>query len=145
MAARKKTTKRSTPRPALSARHGRCGCGGVEFTVKGPVTNVVWCHCSKCRRFHGGPGAYCSIPRGAISFQKRESLAWWDASRTVQRGFCRVCGSSLFFSDSNESTLSLVAGALDTPTGLKGRAHIFVSSKPDWYELEDGLKQHDEV
>ena len=137
--------KKKSPPKKLEERHGRYGCGAVEFTVRGPVSDVIWCHCSKCRRFHGGPGAYVNLPRGAISFQQREGLAWWDAAPTIQRGFCRTCGSSLFFSDSNQGELSIAAGALDAPTGLKGRLHIFVGSKPDWYVLKDGLKQLDEV
>jgi len=136
---KKKPAAKPKPAPEL---HGHCGCGSVKFTVKAPLTNVVWCHCTKCQRFHGGPGAYASAPRGALSFQRRDGLAWWDASPTAQRGFCRQCGSSLFFSDSNEATISICPGALLSPTGLKSRAHIFIGSKPDWYDVKDGLPQH---
>lgn len=52
------------------------------------------------------------------------------------------CGSSLFFSDSNEATISLCPGALTSPTGLESQSHIFIGSKPDWYEVKDGLPQH---
>lgn len=123
--------------------HGSCGCGSVTFSVKGPVSKVVWCHCTKCQRFHGGPGAYATIPRGAIRFERRDGLAWWDASPTVQRGFCRQCGSSLFFSDSNESSLAICPGAFASPTGLHSASHIFVGSKPDWYQVQDDLPQHE--
>jgi hypothetical protein len=123
---------------------GTCGCGAVQFTVQPPLSDVVWCHCSKCQRFHGGPGAYTTVPRAAMSFTKREGMAWWDASPTVQRGFCKLCGSSLLYSDSNESTVAICAGALISPTGLKSVSHIFVGSKPDWYEVEGKLPKHDE-
>jgi len=140
-------TKKKTPSKVKKVTQvkGTCGCGSVAFTVQGPLGDVSWCHCSKCQRFHGGPGAYTSIPRGVISFQRRDGLAWWDASPTVQRGFCKQCGSSLFFSDSNESTLAVCAGALIPPTGMKSTMHIFVGSKPDWYEVNDGLPQHETV
>ena len=146
MAKPKKVAKRAPKKPArkkpAGELHGACGCGSVTFTVKGPVSHVVWCHCSKCQRFHGGPGAYASAPRGAIVFQRRDGLAWWDASPTAQRGFCRQCGASLFFSDSNESRLSICAGAFTPPTGLESKSHIFMGSKPDWYQVKDGLPQH---
>ena len=135
-AVKKKSTTKQRP---VSELRGSCGCGSVTFTVKGKVSQVVWCHCSKCQRFHGGPGPSASAPRGAISFQRRDGLAWWDASPTVQRGFCRQCGSSLFFSDSNQATLAICAGAFTSPTGLVSAGHLFVASKPDWYELNDGL------
>ena len=137
--ATKKKAPKTKPIPAM---HGECGCGSVVFTVKAPVSDVTWCHCARCQKFHGGPGAYATAPRGALSFQRRDGLAWWDASPTVQRGFCRQCGSSLFFSDSNEATLSLCPGALTSPTGIKSRSHIFIGSKPDWYQVDDGLPQH---
>ena len=132
-----KVTKKKKP----GELHGSCGCGSVTFTVKGPLSDVVWCHCGKCQRFHGGPGAYSSVPRGALVFQRRDGLTWWDASPTAQRGFCRQCGSSLFFSDSNEATVSVCPGALTPPTGLKSKLHIYVGSKPDWYQVKDGLPQ----
>lgn len=132
MAAKKKKTDELS---------GACGCGAVQFTVQKPITGVVVCHCSKCQRFHGGPGAYATAPRAAMKFQKRDGLAWWDASPTVQRGFCKVCGSSLFFSDSNEASVSISAGVLTPPTGLKTTLHIFVGSKPDWYAIKDGAPQ----
>lgn len=141
-ATRPAAKKKAPRRPAIPELHGKCGCGSVVFTVKGPVSNVTWCHCSKCQRFHGGPGAYASAPRGALSFQRRDGLAWWDASPTTQRGFCRQCGSSLFFSDSNEATVSICPGALASPTGLKSQSHLFIGSKPDWYQVKDGLPQH---
>lgn len=142
----KPATKKKAPKPkAIPALHGECGCGSVVFTVKSPVSNVTWCHCSKCQRFHGGPGPYASAPRGALSFQRRDGLAWWDASPTTQRGFCRQCGSSLFFSDSNEATIAICPGALTSPTGLKSDAHIYLASKPDWYDVKDGLPQHLEL
>jgi len=138
-----KVTKKKKAAPKKPGElHGSCGCGSVTFTVKGPLSDVVWCHCSKCQHFHGGPGAYTSVPRGALVFQRRDGLTWWDASPTAQRGFCRQCVSSLFFSDSNEAQVSICPGALTPPTGLKSQQHIYVASKPDWYDVKDGLPQH---
>ena len=136
--ATKKKAPKTKPIPAM---HGECGCGSVVFTVKAPVSDVTWCHCARCQKFHGGPGAYATAPRGALSFQRRDGLSWWDASPTAQRGFCRQCGASLFFSDSNESSIAICAGALTSPTGLKSEAHIYMADKPDWYEVKDGLPQ----
>lgn len=143
--AKRSPAKKAAKPTAPGVLKGTCGCGAVQFQVQGPMSGVVWCHCSKCQRFHGGPGPYTSVARGALSFQKREGLAWWDASPTVQRGFCKVCGASLFFSDSNEARVSIAAGALVSPTGLESKLHIFVGSKPDWYEVKDGLPQRETV
>jgi hypothetical protein len=28
-------------------------CGAMRYELNGPLTNVGYCHCSMCRRFHG--------------------------------------------------------------------------------------------
>ncbi|MFT3708942.1 MAG: GFA family protein [Archangium sp.] len=123
---------------------GECSCGAVKFELKPPLRNVVWCHCSKCQHWHGGPGPYTTCEKSAVSFQNDVGLTWWRVAKTVERGFCRVCGSSLFYADSNETTWSIAAGSLNSPTGLKTSMHIFVKSKPDWYELgDDGVPRKD--
>jgi predicted metal-binding protein len=40
---------------------GGCLCGAVRYEISGDLRDVVNCHCSKCRRFHGNFGAYTSI------------------------------------------------------------------------------------
>ena len=37
---------------------GGCLCGAVRYEITGTLRDVVNCHCSKCRRFHGHFGAY---------------------------------------------------------------------------------------
>ena len=39
----------------------------------------------------------------------------------------------------DEPTIDIWAGTLDVPTGLKLVRHIYVASKSDYYEIEDGL------
>ena len=36
---------------------GGCMCGAVRFEISGPLRNVVYCHCSECRKLHGTPFA----------------------------------------------------------------------------------------
>lgn len=61
----------------------------------------------------------------------------------ARRGFCRECGSSLFWDAPARETISIAAGTLDGPTGLKVESHWFVSQAADYYELPaDGLPRH---
>ena len=32
---------------------GSCLCGGVSFTIEGPLRGVVVCHCGQCRKTTG--------------------------------------------------------------------------------------------
>jgi hypothetical protein len=126
----------------MSASHGRCLCGGVEFTVNGPLRDVVYCHCKLCRRSSGHfvAATACTVPH--LTLTRSGSLQWFESSAQARRGFCNVCGSNLFWQPLSGSHMSIMAGTLDDPTGVKAVSHIHVDSKGDYYTLEDGLAQH---
>lgn len=119
---------------------GACACGAVRYEVRGELTQVTYCHCSKCRRWHGHVGAYTAAERSAFALIEQHGLAWFQLNPKVRRGFCRACGSSLFWDEAGDARIGICAGTLDAPTGLTSKAHIFVGSKGDYYTLpEDGL------
>ncbi|WP_029006903.1 GFA family protein [Azospirillum halopraeferens] len=119
---------------------GGCLCGAVRYAIAERPLGVVNCHCSQCRRFHGHVGAYVSIPRGTVRITGEKSVSWYRSSATARRGFCRTCGSSLFWSGEGQPLLDVAAGTLDEPTGLTTLRHIFVASKGDYYAIADGLE-----
>ena len=119
-------------------RTGGCLCGAVRFTVVGPMRPVVACHCSQCRRASGNYVAATSAPRGAVDVAG--DLAWFESSAEARRGFCPRCGSNLFW-DGPGANLSIMAGALDQPTGLRLAGHIFCGDRGDWYDLPAGERQ----
>ena len=106
---------------------GGCLCGSVRFTVHGPLREVLFCHCSQCRKMSGHFWAATSAPRDRIDIQQDESLRWFQSSKEVERGFCGHCGSSLFWNHAKNDTLSIAAGTFDKPTGLAAGAHFFLT------------------
>lgn len=119
---------------------GGCACGAVRFEVTGEMTKVTYCHCSKCRRWHGHVGAYAAVGRAGFRLVEQRGLKWYAANKTVRRGFCGECGSSLLWDEEGDDHVAICAGTLDAPTGLVSKAHIYVGSKGDYYELpDDGL------
>jgi hypothetical protein len=118
---------------------GRCLCGGVRFSVHGPLRAVILCHCSQCRRTHGHFAAYTSAARDDLQFQDDSTLRWFDSSDTARRGFCATCGASLFWEPAGEERISIAAGCLDLPTGLATERHIFVDDASDYYRITDDL------
>jgi hypothetical protein len=122
-------------------KSGRCLCGAVRFTVAGSIGNVVTCHCKMCRQWHGAPGAYANARWDELQVGSGDSLAWYASSDFARRGFCRDCGSSLFWRRNGSGEVSIAPGAIDDPTGLRSQGHIYVAHKGDWYEIADGLKQ----
>jgi len=124
---------------------GGCLCGAVRFELRGRVTSVTYCHCAMCRKWHGHLGAYAAVDRADFVLIEDRALRWHASSETVRRGFCGECGSSLFFDQDSLPKMAFCAGSLDAPTGLHSKAHIFVASKGDYYNLtDDGLLRFDE-
>ncbi len=115
---------------------GSCLCGAVSYRVSGPLRPVVACHCVQCRKTSGHFVAATSAAREAIEITGE--VAWYRSSETARRGFCPVCGSSLFW-DGPGSHLSIMAGTLEAPTGLTLAGHIFCADKGDYYEIADDL------
>ncbi len=122
---------------------GSCLCGAIRYQVKGKLRDVVNCHCSLCRKFHGHFGAYTAAKREDVhinSSKNNDLLAWYQSmDNKARRGFCVICGSSLFWDLEGASTLSIAAGSLDQPSGLNTTTDIFVDDKADYYELDERL------
>lgn len=120
----------------MSTLTGRCLCGAVRFELTGPLRDVAICHCGQCRQWHGHAGAYTNVARADLKLIEQRGLAWYRSSNIARRGFCRECGSSLFWDGDKRDTISISAGCLDAPTGLKTTLQIFTKDKGDYYELD---------
>lgn len=126
--------------PASKNLHtGSCLCGGVRYTVRGALRDVIACHCTQCRKTSGHYAAMTSAPRADLVLTQSGSLAWYKSSDTAERGFCRVCGGNLFWRRFADEQISICAGTLDLPTGIAISEHIFVGDKSDYYALGDEL------
>jgi hypothetical protein len=121
---------------------GSCLCGAVRYTVDGPLRNVMACHCTQCRKQSGHYVAAAAAPRDAVAIEGADAITWFEASPGIRRGFCRICGSHLFWDDPAQDSLSLNSGALEKPTGIRLEGHIFCADKGDYYEITDDLPQH---
>jgi hypothetical protein len=111
---------------------GGCLCGEVRFELEPPIRGIVVCHCSLCRRSGTLAGAYTAVGRDSLRLTADATLAWYVDVNGRQRGFCRACGSTLFWSSEGDSAVSVSAGALDGRTGLTVERHIFVADAADW-------------
>jgi hypothetical protein len=69
-------------------------------------------------------------------------ITWYHTSEKIRRGFCSICGSSLFWDPTNKDWTAISMGAFDTPTRTKLEKHIFVSEKGDYYDIADGPSQY---
>ena len=126
-------------------RRGSCLCGKVTLEVEGELKNPDACHCRECRKTSGHYFVSTDIKRQNVSIKGEDNITWFHSSKKVRRGFCKTCGTNLFFDplDTNKHDWTAVAmGAFDDPTGTQVGMHIFVSEKGDYYQLTDGLPQN---
>lgn len=121
---------------------GSCLCGAIHFEVRGDLPAPTACHCSRCRKHTGHYKAGTDVPRSAVTIRGADKLTWFQSSDKVRRGFCSICGSSLFFDPLYRDWIGIMMGAFDTPTNTKLSMHIFVADKGDYYDIADGLPQN---
>ena len=124
---------------------GECLCGAVTYAVKGEVGNILHCHCSECRKWHGSVFRTRATVK-TVDFQwlsGEEHVARYEGLPTSIKTFCKICGSNLvsYFRD-NREMLGLPLGGVEGELGKKPSCHIFVDSKADWYEIQDDLPQY---
>lgn len=104
----------------------------------------VACHCTQCRKASGHYWSATQVPSDRLTLTKSDGLKWYQSSPTARRGFCSVCGSSLFWEMDGEGATSIGTGIIDGDTGLRTEKHIFVADKGDYYEIADGLPQKEQ-
>lgn len=124
-------------------KKGSCLCGAVRFTVSTELKPPDACHCVQCRKFTGHFSVSTDVPRSAVEISGAEAVTWFFSSERVRRGFCSVCGSSLFFDPPAKDWIGIHLGAFDDPTGTRTELHVFAAEKADYYQIDDGLPRYD--
>lgn len=128
----------------MDAQHrGGCLCGAVRYRVSGELRPVIGCHCTQCRKTSGHFVAATEACNDALHISDEQSaLAWYRSSTFARRGFCRQCGSSLFWRRDAAAVTSIMVGTLEAPTGLSIAMHIFTDDRGDYYCLPQSVPGH---
>ncbi len=124
---------------------GSCLCGAVEYEARGPILAIARCHCVQCRKASGAEFATNgSVAREHFRLLRGEELLGrFESSPGVFRVFCGRCGSPLFKEDAKHPyQVRLRLGCLDSELTEAPFAHLYVSEKPSWSEICDGLPQY---
>jgi hypothetical protein len=123
---------------------GHCLCGAVDYAVHGEMRPIIYCHCEQCRRSSGHFVAATACRPEQLVISGEENIRWYASSASAERGFCRQCGSNLFWKPSHGEHWSIWAGSINRPTNLSVSQHIYVHMKSDYYDIADGLPQYAE-
>jgi len=114
---------------------GRCLCGAVSFRVAGPLRDVIDCHCHRCRRFTGHYLAATSALEADVEIVDAAGRLTWYPVDGAAYGFCAGCGSSLFWrAQGHPDRLSICAGTLEPPTGLRTVEAWWTSEASDYHD-----------
>lgn len=114
---------------------GSCLCGAVTYETRGELRPVVACHCSQCRKLTGHHMAATASLLKDFSVTNDDGLVWYASSETAKRGFCKTCGSQLFWQHNEAPHISITAGTLDDDSGIGFWGHIFCSDKGTYYDI----------
>ena len=122
-------------------REGGCLCGAVRFRCEGEPINVRTCHCRKCQKAMGSPFfARALFPQSALTIEGE--TARYASSETLERVFCKTCGTRLFGWRKNGSAAGVALATFDDRNAFAPTEHIWVSEKMNWVKLDDGLPQY---
>lgn len=126
--------------------YGSCLCGQIKIEIDGPISSIIHCHCSKCRKNSGT--AYATngfiFSKDFKITQGKEKLGSFETSKGKVRHFCSVCASPVYSSNSADSErLRLRLGILDSSIEERPISHNFVSSKANWDDLDADLPRYD--
>lgn len=97
-----------------------------------------------CRKAHGaGYVTWVGYEQEQVEFTSgEENLAWYASSPLAQRGFCKVCGSTLFFrSERWSGELHIARAAFDDDIGIEPQANVFFGAHVDWMPIDASLKK----
>ena len=112
---------------------GKCLCGAVTFEAEDVEAGLHVCHCSMCRRWAGGP--LFSTGAGKVRFRGEENIERFSSSTWAERGFCKRCGSNLFFRVKEADQYILNMGSFDDQHAFGIAGEIYIEDKPPGYAL----------
>lgn len=109
---------------------GRCLCGAVTVRVAGAHDpRVGACHCRMCQRWSWGLFLCFTAPASAVSVEGE--VRRHRSSPFAERAFCPVCGSHLWFNDTDPKPdgappdYELMPGLFDEARGWPLRSEIY--------------------
>lgn len=122
---------------------GGCLCGAVRYRFTEKPQPIIACHCRQCRQMSGHYFAATAVSRKSFELTEGRGLSWYQSSKVSRRGFCKECGSSLFFDHGEDEPIGISAGSLDHEPEGKLVAHIYVEEAGDYYTIDDQAPSFD--
>ena len=127
--------------------NGGCLCGAVRFEITGSIQNIVYCHCSLCRKAQGSAFATNGIVKADdfIILSGEHNLTAFKSTPGQSKFFCKTCGSPIISkTESQPEQVRVRLGTIESDIEERPSAHIFATSKANWEDLCGELPQYEE-
>ncbi len=119
---------------------GSCLCGAVKITANTLSEAVGACHCQTCRKWGGGP--LLAVDGGTdISITGDEKITIYDSSEWADRGFCKGCGTHLFYRLKQNQQYILPAGLFGDDHDFLFDHQVFVDEQPGYYQFANDTEK----
>ncbi|MDJ0659352.1 MAG: GFA family protein [Crocosphaera sp.] len=124
----------------LSMIKGRCLCGAVNIATSSINHHVAACHCNMCRKWGGAAllGVECN---DGISFEGEEYIQVYNSSQWAERGFCKQCGTHLFYRLKDDNHYHIPAAIFDNAENFIFDTEVFIEEKPNYYSFANETKK----
>ncbi len=123
---------------------GGCLCGAIAYEIEhcpGDVADI--CHCQQCRKASGA----ASLPWVQVAparFRLTRGVARaYAASARATRWFCGHCGTPLYMTDANATSIGITLGTLDTQAAVQPTVHAWVCEAVAWEVLDEALPRYE--
>jgi len=127
---------------------GGCLCGNVRYEGEGDHGGGH-CYCVDCRRSSGT--SHCThMMTPMASFKVDGDVRFFekpaDSGNIVNRGFCPVCGSAVYSTNSAAPDLAFVrVSSLDEPDFFEPQMIVYNSRAPGWTRPHADLPSFEEM
>lgn len=114
---------------------GHCLCGDVTLTLEADERHAESCHCCMCLRWGGGP---LFVAHGTnLTLDNEAAITRYRSSDWAERGFCKRCGTHLFYRLLDSDFQAVPIGVLDDGGDWTLIRQIYIDAKPDYYSLAE--------
>lgn len=121
---------------------GYCLCGEVRVTIPELSEEITVCHCHMCQKFFSGPFLSLAgvLPKD-VEINGEEQIQRYLSSEWAERGFCKKCGSSLFYHSLADDEYYFPAGLFAEIDQAKLTTEIFYDQKPAFFHFKESTEK----
>lgn len=112
---------------------GGCQCGAVRYMLSEAPANACICHCRMCQKQFGSFfGAFADVSPDHFRIT-RGAPGWFQSSDEAARGFCRDCGTPLFYRFASAHRIGVSIGSLDRHSEVRPQAQYGIEAREPWF------------